>query len=187
MFFSGTLLLFWWSSQFSSVQLLSPVRPFATPWSAAHQASLSIINSLSSYKLLSIEWVMPSNHLMLCHPLLLLPSVFPGIRVFSSEFALHTRWPEYWSFSFSISPSSEYSGLICFRIDWFDLLEHYWTLKSFLQHHSLKASVAQSSAFFLWSNSLICTWLLGKPQFWFYGPLLAKWCLSFLIHCLGLP
>ncbi|KAB0340029.1 hypothetical protein FD755_024815, partial [Muntiacus reevesi] len=114
---------------------------FATPWTAACQASLSITNSWSLLKLMSIELVMPSNHLILCRPLLLLPSVFPSIRVFSEESVLHTRWPKYWSFSFSISPSNEYSGLISFRTDWFDLLAVQGTLKSFLQHHSSKASI----------------------------------------------
>ena len=110
------------TSQISSVQSLSRVRFFVTPWTAASQASLSFINSQSLLKLMSIELVMPSNHLILCHPLLLPPSIFPSIRVFSSESVLHIRWPEYWSFSFSISPSNEYSGLFSFRMDWFDLL-----------------------------------------------------------------
>ena len=112
------------------VQLLSHVRLFATPWTAARQASLSITNSQSLLKLMSIESVMPSNHLILCHPLLLLPSIFPSIRVFSNESVLRIRWPKYWSFSFSISPSNEYSGLICFRMDWLDLLAVQGTLKS---------------------------------------------------------
>ena len=122
---------------FSSVQLLSRVQLFATPWTAACQASLSITNSWSSPKLMSIESVMPSNHLILCCPLLLLLSVFPNIRVLSNESALHIRWPKYWSFSFSISPSSEHPGLISFRIDWLDLLAVQGTLKSLLQHYSL--------------------------------------------------
>src|SRR5574337_513211 len=109
-------------NQFSSVQSLSHVRLFATPWTTAHQASLSIINSRSLLKLMSIESVMPSNHLTLCHPLLLLPSIFPSIRVFSNESVLHIRWPKYWSFSFSINPSNEYSRLISFKIDWLELL-----------------------------------------------------------------
>ena len=113
------------------------------------QASLSITNSLSLLKLISIESVMPSNHFILCHPLLLLPSVFPSIRVFSNESALHIRWPKYGSFSFSISPSNEYSELISFWIDWLDLLEVQGTLKSLLQHHSSKASILQCSAFFM--------------------------------------
>ena len=131
---------------FSSVQSLSHVWHFATPWTAARQASLSITNSWSPPKPMSIESVMPSNHLILCCPLLLLPSIFPSIKVFSNESALHIRWPEYWnfSFSFSISPSNEYSGLISFRIDWFDLLAVQGTLRSLLQHHSLKASVLSS-------------------------------------------
>ena len=119
---------------FSSVQLLSHVWVFATPWTAAHQASLSITNSQSLLKLMSIESMMPSNHLILWHPLLLLPSIFSSIRVFSEESVLHIRWPKYWSFSFSISPSNEYSGLIFFRIDWFDSLAVQGTLKSLLQH-----------------------------------------------------
>ena len=122
------------SESLSSVQLLSRVQLFATPWTAPHQASLSITNSQSLLKLMSIESVMPSNHLILCHPLLLLPSIFPSIRVFSNESVLCIRWPKYWSFSFSISPSSEYSGLISFRMDWFDLLSVQGTLKSLLQY-----------------------------------------------------
>ena len=133
----------------SSVQLLSRIRLFATPWTAAHQASLSITNSQSLLKLMSIESVMPSNHLILYCPLLLLPSIFPNIRVFSKESVLHIRWPKYWSFSFSISPSNEYSGLISFRMDWFDLLAFQGTLRSLLQHHSSKASILQHSAFFI--------------------------------------
>ena len=113
----------------------------ATPWTASHQASLSITNSQSLLKLMCIESVMPSNHLILCPPLLLLPAIFPSIRVFSNELALHMRWPKYWSFSFSISPSNEYSGLISFRMDWLDLLAVQGTLKSLLQNHSLKALV----------------------------------------------
>ena len=123
-----------------SVQSLSRVLLLVTPQTAAHQASLSITNFRSSPKLMSIELVMPSNHLILCHPLLLLPSVFPSIRVFSSESVLHIRWPKYCSFSFSISPSNEYSGLISFRIGWFELLAVQGTFKSLLQHHSVKAS-----------------------------------------------
>ena len=136
------------SVQFSSVQSLSCVWLFVTPWTAAHQTSLSITNSRSLLKLMSIESVMPSNHLILCDPLLLLPSIFTSIRVFSSESVLHIRWPKYWSFSFSINPSNEYSGLISFRIDWLDLLVVQGTLKSLLQHHSSKASVLWHSAFF---------------------------------------
>ena len=134
---------------FSIVQLLSPVRFFATPQTAALQASLSITSSRSLLKLVSIESVMPSNHLILCHPLLLLPSVFPNIRVFSSKSVLHIRWPKHWSFRFSISPSNEYSRLISFRMDWLDLLAVQGTLKSLLQHHSSKASIIQHSAFFI--------------------------------------
>ena len=127
--------------QFSSVQALSRVRHFAISWTAACQASLSITNPQSLLKLLSIESVMPSNHLILCHPLLLPPAIFPSIRVFSSESLLRIRWPKYWRFSFSISPSNEYSELISFRLDWLDLLAIQGTLKSLLQHHSSKASV----------------------------------------------
>ena len=125
--------------QISSVQSLSHVQLFMIPWTAAHQASLSIANSRSLPKFMSTESVMPSNHLILCCPLLLLPSIFPCIRVFSNELALHIRWPKYWSFSFNISPSNEHSGLICFRMDWLDLLAVQGTLKSLLQHHSSKA------------------------------------------------
>ena len=128
---------------FSSVQLLSHVQLFVTTRTAAHQASLSITNSRSLLKLMSIESVMPSNHLILCHPLLLLPSILPSIRVFSSELALHIRWSKCWSFSFNISLSNEYSGLISFRMDWLDLLMIQGTLKRVLQHHSSKASILQ--------------------------------------------
>ena len=131
------------------VQSPSHVQLFATPWTAAHQASLSITNSQSLFKPMSIVSVMPSNRLILCHPLLLLPSNVPCIIVFSSESVLHIRWPEYWSFSFSISPSNEYSGLISFRMNWMDLLAVQGTLKSLRQHHSSKASVLQCSAFFI--------------------------------------
>ena len=132
-----------------SVQLFSHVQLFVTPWTAARQASLSITNSWSLPKLMSISSVMPSNHLILCRPLLLLPSTFPSIRVFSTESALHIRWPKYWSFSFSISPSNEYSGLISFRTDWLDLLAVQGTHKSLLQHHSSKALILQCLAFFI--------------------------------------
>ena len=134
---------------FSSVQLLSCVKLFAIPWTAAHQASLSITNSWSLLKLKSIKSVMPSNHLILCHPLLLLPSIFPSIRVFSKRSVLRITWPKYWNFSFSFSPSNGYSGLISFRMDWLDLLAVQGTLKSLLQHHSSKASILQCSAFFI--------------------------------------
>ena len=136
-------------AQFSSAQWLSPVRLFGTPWTAAPQASLSIINSRSLPRFMSIESVMPSNHLILCCLLLLLPSIVPSIRVFSNESALRIRWPKYWSFSFSISPCNEYSGLISFGMDWLDLLAVQGTLKSLLQHHSSKASILWCSAFFL--------------------------------------
>jgi len=145
-----------WSDQyhlgcfkFSSVHLLSCVQLFATPWTATCQASLSITNSESLLKLMSIESMMPSKHLILCHPLLLLPSIFPSIRVFSNESVLCIKWLKYWSFSFSISPFNEYSGLISFKIDWFDILAVQGTLKSLLQHHSSKASILWCSAFFI--------------------------------------
>ena len=134
--------------QFSSVQSLSRVHLFATPWIPAHQASLSITNSQSLLKLMSIESVMPSSHLILCRPLLLLPPIPPSIRVFSNESTLRIMWPKYWSFSFSISPCNEHPGLISFRMDWLELLAVQETLKSLLQHHSSKASILQCSAFF---------------------------------------
>ena len=139
----------WGISQFSSVQLLSCVWFFVTPWTAAHQGPLSITNSQSLLKLMSIELVMPSNRLIFCHPLLLPPSIFPSIRVFSNESALLIRWPKYWNFSFNISPSNEHSGLISFRMDWLDLFAVQGTLKSLLQYHSSKASILQCSAFFI--------------------------------------
>ena len=135
--------------QFSSVQSLSHVWLFATPWTTARQASLSITNSRSPIKLMSINSVMPSNHLILCRPLLLLPPIPPSIRVFSNESTLHIRWPKYWSLSFSISPSNEHPGLISFRMDWLDLLAVQGALKSLLQHHSSKASILRHSAFFI--------------------------------------
>ena len=135
-------------NQFSSVQWLSRVQLFVTPWTAACQASLSITNSRSLLKLMSIQSVMPSKHLILCRHRLLLPSVFPSIGVFSKGSVLHTRWPKYWSFSFSICPSNEYSGLIFFRMDWLDLLAPQGTLKSLLQHYSPKTSILWCSAFF---------------------------------------
>ena len=132
---------------FSSVQLLSHVRLFGIPKTATYQATLSITNSWSLLKLMSIESVMPSNHHIFCHCLFLLPSIFPSIKIFSNKAVLGIRWPKYWSFSFSISPSNEYSGMISFRIDWFDLLVVQGTLKSLLQHHSSKASALQCSVF----------------------------------------
>ena len=135
--------------QFSSVQSLSRVQLFATPWTAAHQVALSITNSWNLPKPMSIELVMLSNHLILCRPFLLLPSVFASIKVFSNDSILHIRWPKYWGFSFSISPSNEHPGLISFRKDWLDLLAVQGTLKSLLQHHSSKASILRHSAFFI--------------------------------------
>ena len=149
---------------FSSVQSLSRVRLFSTPWIAARQASLSITNSRSSLRLTSIESVMPSSHLVLCRPLLLLPPIPPSIRVFSNESTLCMRWPKYWSFSFSIIPSKEIPGLISFRMDWLDLLAVQGTLKSLLQHHSSKASILRCSAQpSSQSNSHIHRWPLEKP------------------------
>ena len=133
---------------FSSVQSLSPVQLFVTPWTAARQTSLYITNSRSPPKPMPIESVMPCKHLILCHPFLLLPSIFPNIRVFFNESALHMRWPKYWSCSFNISPSNEHPGLISFRMDWLQLLAVQGTLKSLLQHHSSKASILRHSAFF---------------------------------------
>ena len=144
--------------QFSSVQSLSRVWFFATPWIAARQASLSITNSRSSLKLMCIKSVMPSSHLILCRPLLLLPPILPSITVFSSESTLRMRWPKYWSFSFTISPSNEHPGLISFRMDWLDLFAVQGTLKSLLQHHSSKASVLRRSAFF--TVPLVGEWVI---------------------------
>ena len=152
-----SLVCFSW---FSSVQSLSRVRLFVTPWIAAHQASLSITNSRSSLRLTSIESVMPSNHLILCRPLLLLPPIRPSIRVFSNESTLRMRWPKHWSFSFSISPSKEHPGLISFRMDWLDLLAVQGTLKSLLQHHKHQFFSTQPSS---QSNSHIHTWPQEKP------------------------
>ena len=147
--------------QFSSVQSLSCVWLFVTPWTTARQASLSITNSQSPPKPMSMESVMPSNHLILCYPLLHLPSIFPSIRVFSNESALHIRWLKYWNFSF-ISPSNEYPGLISFRMDWLNFLAVQGTLKSLLQHHCSKASILRHSAFFTVQLSHH-TWPLEKP------------------------
>ena len=134
---------------FGSVQSLSRVWILATPWTVARQASLSITNSRNPPQPMSVEWKIQTNHLILCCPLLLLPPIFPSISVFSSESALHIRWPKYWSFNFSICPSNEYSGLISFRMDWLALLAVQGTLKSLLQHHSSKASILLPSAFFI--------------------------------------
>ena len=150
------------------VRLLSRVLPFVTPWTVACQTSLSFTISQSVLKLMSMESVMPSNHLILCHPLLL-PSIFPSIRVFSNESALRMRWPKYWSFNFIICPSNEYSGLISFRIDWLDLLAVHGTLKSLLQHHSSKASILGLSAFFIVQLSHPCM-TTGKTL-----PLTTRW------------
>ena len=156
------MIPFTWVLQFSSVRLLSRVRLFATPWTTARQASLSITNSWSLPKPMSIESVMPSNHLILSHPLLLQPPIFPSIRVFSNESVLCIRWPRYWSFSFSISPSKEHAGLISFRMDWLDPLAVQGTLKSLLQHHSSKTSILRRSAFFTVKIS-VHTWPQEKP------------------------
>jgi len=164
-----------WSSlsSKSSVQLLSRVQHFVTPCTAARQASLSVTNSQSLLKLMPIKSVMPPNQLILCRPLLLLPSIFPSIRVFSNESVLPIRWPKYWSFSFSISPSNEYSGLISFRMDWVDLPAVQGTLKSLLQHHRSKTSILRAQLY-LWFNSHIHTWLLEKPYLWSDRPLSEK-------------
>ena len=138
-----------WKVHISSAQLLSLFWLFATSWTAAHQTSLSITNTRSLLKFMSIQSVMPSNHLILCHPFLLPPSIFPSIRVFFNESLLHIRWPKYWSFSFSISPANAYVGLISFRMDWLDLLVVQGTLKSLFQHHSSKASILQLIVFFM--------------------------------------
>ena len=160
--------------RFSSVQFSClVVSNSATPWTAARQASLSITNSRSAPKPMYIESVMPSNHLILCCPLHLLPSIFPSIRVFSNETVLHIRWLKFWSFSLSISPSNEYSELISFRIDWFDLLEVQGTLKSLLQHHSSKTSILRCSAFFIVQLSHPYM-TIGKTIAWLDGLLLAK-------------
>ena len=157
----------------TSVQLLSRVWLFATPWITAHQASLSITNSRRLPKLMSIGSVMPSSYIILCGPLLLLPPIPPSIKVFSDESILRMRWPKYWSFSFSISPSNEHPGLISFRMDWLDLLAVQGTLKSLLQHHNSKASILRCSAFFKvqLSHPYMTT---GKTIPWLDGPLLAK-------------
>ena len=159
------------SVQFSRSVMSDSLRP---PWIAARQASLSITSSGSLLKLMSIKLVIPSSHLILCRPLLLLPPIPPSIRVFSSESTLHVRWPKYWSFSFSISPSNEYSGPISFRMDWLDLLAVQGTLKSLLQHHSSKASIFRCSAFFTVQLSHPYIWPLEKPQPWLDRPLFAK-------------
>ena len=160
--------------------LLFSIWLFETPWTVVRQASLSFIVSQGLLKLMPIQLVMPSNHRILCHPLLLLPSVFN----LQSELALCIRWPKYWNFNLSISPSNEYSGLIFFRINWFDLLAVQGTLRSLLQHHSSKAFFSAQP--FLWSSSHICTWLVETPLLWLYRLLSTKWYLCFLIQCLGL-
>ena len=167
---------------FVVVQSLSRVQLFEFPWTAACQAPLFFTVFWNLLKFMSIESVTLFNHLILCRPLLL-PSIFPNIRVFCNDSALHIRWPKYWSFSFSISPSNEYSGLISFWIDWFDLLAVWGTLKSLFQHHDLKRSILRYSVFF-YGPTLTSThdYHMEKP----YGHLLAKWCIGFLIHCLGL-
>ena len=160
----------------SSLQLLSHIRLFETPWTAARQASLSITNSQSLLKLISIESVMPSNHLILCQPLFLPPSIFPSIRAFSNESVLCIRWPKYWSFSFSISPSNEYSGLISFRMDWLDLLAVQRTLKNLLQHHTAKASILRCSASLIvqLSHSYMTTGkTIALPRWTFFGKVMS--------------
>ena len=168
-----------------SVQLLSRVQLFVTPRTTGHQTSLSITNSRSLPKLMSIELVIPSNHLILCRPLLLLTSVFPSIRVFSNESALCIRWPKYWSFSFNISPSNELPGLISFRMDWMDLLAVQGTLKSLLQHQSSKASILWCSAFFIvqLSHLYMTTGKTIALTRWTFVDKVMSFC--FLICCLG--
>ena len=167
-------------------QLLSCVWLFMTPWTTAHQASLSFTISWNSHKLMSIVLTMPSNYLILCRPLLLLPSMFPSIRVFSSELALCLKCPKNWSFSFSISPSNEYSGFISFRIDWFDFLAVQGTLKNLFQHHNSKVLILQHSAFFMvqLSYPYLTT---GKTIGLTIQTFVTKWSLYFLICYLGLP
>ena len=167
------------------VQLLRGVSVFANPWTAACQGSLSFTISRSLLKLMSIELVMLSNHFIVCHPLLLLPSIFPRIRVFSSESVLCMRWPKYWSLRFSVSPSNEHSGLISFRIDWLDLLVVQGTSKNLLQHHSSKASIVWCSAFFIvqLSHPYMTTGKAIALTIWAF---VSNVCLCFLIHCLGL-
>ena len=168
------------------VQSLSCVWLFVTPWTAACQSCLSFTISQSLLKLMSIESVMLSNHFILCYLLFLLYSIFPTIRVFSNESALCIRWPKYWSFSFSISPSNEHSGLISFRVDWFYFLAVQGIVKSLLQHHNSKASILQCSAFFMaqLSHPYMTTGKTIALTIWTF---VAKWCLCFLICCLGLP
>ena len=183
-----------WKCQ--SVQLLSCVRLSTIPWTAAHQSSLSITNSCSLLKFMSIKLVTPSNHLILCHSLLLLPSIFPGIRVFANESVLQIRWPKYWSFSFRISPSNECSGLISFRMDWLDLLAVPGTLKSLLQNHSSKASILRCSAFFIiqlshpymttGKNRALTRWtFVGKVMSMLFH-MLSRWVIAFFqgVKCL---
>ena len=162
------------ASCISSVQSLCRVWLFATPWIAAHQASLSFTNSWSSLRLMSIKLVMPSNHLILCHPLLFLPPIFPSIRVFSNESTLRMRWPKYWSFSFNISPSNEHPGMISFRMDWLDLLAVQGTLKNLLQHHCSKASILRHSAFLTncFNKILIFSQILNRKQIVHYNKFL---------------
>ena len=169
--------------QFSSVQSLSHVWLFVTPWTAAPQASLSITNSWSLLRLMSIESMMPSSHLILCHPLLLSPSIFPSIRAFSNKLVLRVRWPKDWRFSFNISPSKEYSGLISFRIDWLDPLSVQGTLKSLLQHHSSKVSILWHSAFFMVQLSHLYM-TTGKTIALIIWTFVGNFIFCFLISCL---
>ena len=175
--------------QFNSVQSLSHVQLYDTPWTAAHQASLSITNSQSLLKLMSIQTVMPFNHLILCRPLLLLPSFFPSIRVFSNESVLHTRWPKYWSSSFSISPSNEHPGLISFRMDCLDLLAVHGTLKSLLQHLSSEASILLCLAFLIvqLSHPYMTTGkIIALTRQTFVGKTISLTCFCFCNLCFGI-
>ena len=174
---------------------ISCVWLFSTPWTTACQASLTITNSRSLIKLMSIESVMPSSHLVLCCPLLFLPSIFPSIRIFSNESALRLRWPKCWTFNFSISPSNEYSGLIPFRMDWLDLLTVQGTLKSFLQHHNLKASILRHSAFFIvpltsihdhWKTKALTRWTLVDKVIPLLFTVLSRLVIVFLLRSKGL-
>ena len=182
--FPSTILLSWKHQNLCCCSVIRLCLTLCDPMNCRMPCFLSFTISWSLPKLMSIESLMPSNHFILCHPLLLLPSIFTSIRVFPSELALHIRWPKYWSFSFSISPSNEYSGLISFRIDWFDLVAVQETLKSLLQHQNLKASILQCLAYFMVQLSHLYM-TTGKTIALTTQTSLAKWCLCFLIHCLG--
>ena len=186
MWHSKSFVVIWINTTVSSVQFSSVAQSCLTLCDPVNRSSpgLPVHHQPPEFTQTYVHWsVMPSNHLILCHPLLLLPSIIPSIRVFSSESVLCIRWPKFWSFSFSISPSNEYSGVIYLRMDWLNLLAVQGTLKSLFQHHSSKASLLWCSAFFMVH---ICTWLLETQELQLYGPLLTKWCFYFLIHYLNL-